>query len=115
VASSSYLNKYGHLIAIRDGGWFCHYCASELIPRKAQQSDDRYYRTVNGERVPKEGLKFASVDHILPRSQGGHSDPHNMVLACRDCNSARSSTPYKDFMDSVAKTGVWYGKRKNKN
>jgi 5-methylcytosine-specific restriction endonuclease McrA len=30
-----------------------------------------------------------SVDHLLPRSQGGKYETANLVPACKDCNNAR--------------------------
>jgi len=31
-----------------------------------------------------------SIDHILPRVNGGTNDPSNLVVACRACNSITS-------------------------
>jgi 5-methylcytosine-specific restriction endonuclease McrA len=32
-----------------------------------------------------------TVDHVLPRAQGGGDDEGNLVAACRRCNSARGA------------------------
>lgn len=32
------------------------------------------------------------VDHVLPRTLGGTTEPSNLVAACRDCNLGKSST-----------------------
>lgn len=32
------------------------------------------------------------VDHVVPVALGGSDDPANLVAACRDCNSGKSST-----------------------
>lgn len=37
----------------------------------------------------------ATLDHIVPRSAGGHTREHNIRLAHRRCNNNRSSTPEK--------------------
>ena len=32
-----------------------------------------------------------TVEHLLPRSRGGHTGAHNLLPACRACNRARRS------------------------
>jgi HNH endonuclease len=32
-----------------------------------------------------------TVEHLLPRSRGGHDGAHNLLPACRACNRARRS------------------------
>lgn len=36
----------------------------------------------------------ATFDHLIPRSRGGGNDDDNLVLACRECNSARADMTY---------------------
>ena len=45
-----------------------------------------------GQRYPTERL---SVDHVLPRSRGGHTGWDNCVLACVRCNSAKGDRDLK--------------------
>lgn len=33
-----------------------------------------------------------TVDHVVPVALGGSDDPTNLVTACKDCNSGKSST-----------------------
>lgn len=33
-----------------------------------------------------------TVDHVVPRALGGDDEPSNLVAACKDCNSGKSST-----------------------
>lgn len=33
-----------------------------------------------------------TVDHVIPVALGGSDDPSNLVAACRDCNSGKTST-----------------------
>ena len=35
----------------------------------------------------------ATVDHVIPRSQGGSNDISNLKLAHKRCNEARGDTP----------------------
>lgn len=49
-------------------GYRCHYCGTDVGPFE--------------------------VDHVIPLSRGGTSDPGNLVVACRKCNqSKRDKTP----------------------
>lgn len=39
------------------------------------------------------GLKtdLLTIDHIVPRSQGGTNDPSNLLPACKSCNESKGS------------------------
>lgn len=43
----------------------------------------RDVRPKPGRRHPKDG---ATVDHVVPKSQGGNNSPANLVTACWTCN-----------------------------
>jgi hypothetical protein len=45
----------------------------------------------------------ATVDHVVPLSQGGRNSRSNVVLACRACNAAKGSMSAADFMASMNK------------
>lgn len=45
-----------------------------------------------------------TIDHILPRSQGGKNTMLNMVLACQRCNGLRSSMDALLFWEMVNAT-----------
>jgi 5-methylcytosine-specific restriction endonuclease McrA len=34
---------------------------------------------------------FLTIDHIVPRSQGGTNDPDNLLPACKNCNESKGS------------------------
>ena len=34
-----------------------------------------------------------TVDHVVPSALGGSDEPDNLVAACRDCNSGKTSVP----------------------
>lgn len=43
-----------------------------------------------------------SVDHVIPVALGGSDKPSNLVTACRDCNSGKtSSTPDQQIVEDV--------------
>lgn len=44
------------------------------------------------------GDRGGTVEHITPRSLGGHDKVGNMVGACRRCNRARGSRPLLHFL-----------------
>ena len=54
--------------------WTCWLCREPVEPYAGQFSP-----------------RMASVDHVIPRSKGGHpTDPANLRTACHQCNSAKS-------------------------
>lgn len=42
--------------------------------------------------------RLQTVDHILPRSNGGTNALTNMIAACHPCNSRRGDTPIHKFV-----------------
>lgn len=46
-------------------------------------------RTYYGQPCHYCGTPADTVDHLIPKSQGGTDDPTNLVPACRPCNSAK--------------------------
>lgn len=48
-----------------------------------------------------------TVDHVVPQALGGRDDPANLVSACVDCNSGKSSTaPDSRIVDDVAEQAL---------
>ena len=44
-----------------------------------------------------------TVDHVIPVALGGSDEPRNLVTACVDCNSGKTSTqPDSDLVEDVA-------------
>jgi 5-methylcytosine-specific restriction endonuclease McrA len=43
-----------------------------------------------------------TLDHVLPRSQGGLTVEENLVPACRRCNGAKSSTDWRVWFAAQA-------------
>lgn len=60
-------------LAERDG-WACWLCGADIDPGAPTTSPAR-----------------ATIDHLVPRSRGGGSDPANLRLAHRRCNVQRGS------------------------
>lgn len=48
-----------------------------------------------------------TVDHVVPVALGGTDDPSNLVAACRDCNSGKTSTaPDAETVAQVSEDAV---------
>ena len=43
----------------------------------------------------------ATIEHIVPRSQGGSNDWPNLALACHRCNVIRSGGRYRPYADQT--------------
>ena len=46
-----------------------------------------------------------TLEHLLPRSRGGHGTPENLTPACRRCNRARKSRPVAAYVRELADAG----------
>ena len=46
-----------------------------------------------------------TLEHLLPRSRGGHGTPENLTPACRRCNRARKSRPVAAYVRELAAAG----------
>ncbi len=42
-----------------------------------------------------------TIDHLLPRSKGGHTTPVNCVIACNLCNQSKASLSVDEFLESA--------------
>lgn len=53
----------------------CHYCKTEI------------------------NIETVSIDHKVPRSNGGSNDLGNLLASCYECNNKKGSESYEDFMN----------------
>lgn len=58
-------------------GWRCVYC---------------------GDHVSQEN---ATLDHVVPKAQGGSRSHKNLVLACGECNQRKAAMSVQEFYDLV--------------
>lgn len=64
----------------------CFYCPSPLTrSRRARKWDYARERAAD--------VRAATVDHLVPFSLGGATDPDNIVLACLPCNMTKGDRP----------------------
>lgn len=73
---------------LRRDGYACRYC---------------------GAKAPEATL---TVDHVTPKALGGTDDPTNLVAACRDCNTGKtSSSPDGPLVADVADDALAWAAR----
>ena len=41
----------------------------------------------------------ATIEHVIPRSQGGTDDPDNLAMSCSRCNNKRATTSVDAFLE----------------
>lgn len=51
--------------------------------------------TLKGNR---NAANFATLDHIIPKSEGGTNNIENLRLVCRICNNKRGSEPISNLL-----------------
>jgi len=49
------------------------------------------------------------LDHVIPKSSDGKNDEENLVLACYACNSSKSNSSLKNWLESCEekKSKAW--------
>ncbi|HEY8583577.1 MAG TPA: HNH endonuclease [Capillimicrobium sp.] len=47
-----------------------------------------------------------TLEHVVPRSRGGHLVPENAVVACRGCNRRRGSRPVDAYVRELLREGA---------
>lgn len=47
-----------------------------------------------------------TVEHVVPRSRGGHMTPENALVACRPCNRRRGSRPVDAYVRELLREGA---------
>lgn len=47
-----------------------------------------------------------TLEHVVPRSRGGHATPENAVVACRSCNRRRGSRPVDAYVRDLLREGA---------
>jgi 5-methylcytosine-specific restriction endonuclease McrA len=47
-----------------------------------------------------------TLEHVVPRSRGGHAIAENAVVACRACNRRRGSRPVDAYVRDLLREGA---------
>ncbi len=76
----------------REQGGCCYYCKYPLrfLPKYGKPDEG----ICEGDNWRSwRAARTATLDHIVPRSQGGRNELENLVLACHWCNGFRADRP----------------------
>jgi hypothetical protein len=46
---------------------------------------------------------WPTLDHVIPKSEGGTNSADNLVACCRRCNHTRDDTPLDTWIERVAR------------
>ena len=87
------------------------------IPRRTDLGELPHYRTHKHTLFGKQEGRCAgcltafpfrnfTVDHIVPRSKGGHDHLDNLQLLCNACNSQKGSRSQEEFLAGLRATGL---------
>lgn len=88
-------------------GWVCHYCGDQMPTFEEvrelftiRQCWDEESRSWGTETVTTPtGPFYPTLDHKIPRAQGGSNAPENLVLCCFRCNAKKGSRyTYDEFL-----------------
>lgn len=91
-------------LADRDGGWFCHYCHAPVTPYPPDATIVWVPLGTKLEPGHVNGHELASIDHKIPRNQGGSHDADNLVLCCHRCNCRKNE--HRTYAEYYAMTAA---------
>jgi 5-methylcytosine-specific restriction endonuclease McrA len=87
--------KLRHMIFDRDKHT-CQYCGIKADPKHYN------YGTYRGvDYIRYEGGVVLEVDHIIPWSQGGRTEPKNLITGCWRCNQQKRTKSAEDWRKRV--------------
>lgn len=58
-------------------------------------------------RGGRKRTRYATREHIVPRSQGGTNEWTNMTMSCNICNNMRGDMPFSMFLKITAPERMW--------
>ncbi len=47
-----------------------------------------------------------TIDHLIPRSQGGNGKAANLVGACQECNQDKADTDINEYADTLDQSAL---------
>ena len=72
-----------------------------ILPKEQRVSKKKILAKTNGHCIycglKLDSLKDYSIDHVIPRFNGGLNNIENLVPACRSCNSAKRTRDLDEF------------------
>lgn len=82
VSKNRIRSKTKKKIVFNRDNWKCVYCGKRLF--------------LNG----KNSLQ-PTIDHVVPRSQGGTHDISNLLTSCKKCNHKKSDKSFEEFVGAL--------------
>ena len=83
--SSNWIRRATRLAIYARDGFECAYCRAP----------------VSTARKPVTGAKLATLDHAVSVRDGGSNEAHNLVTACRECNSAKADEVFAAWLSRL--------------
>lgn len=78
--------------------WRCCYCGIAMeIGREGEWAEKAWLESRS---------TVATIEHVIPKIQGGNNKWWNLAAACRLCNNGRSDTDYEKYLRFV----LWKGR-----
>lgn len=71
-------------------GWECAYCGRGPCDKRNRQ----------------QAAVILTLDHLIPRSEGGANSADNLVTACLRCNSSRGDRDWREFAPGGAQERI---------
>lgn len=88
----SLVPQHGQELAQRLGGFVCGYCGRPLA------------RHQRGQPWTGTRINIATIDHIIPISNGGTDAPNNLMLACLSCNTEKGKRTLDEYRILVSRS-----------
>lgn len=74
---------------LRKEGLHCFYCYQAVVPPPQPKPGQKAVYPPN----------MATVEHLERKADGGNNHPHNLVIACRECNSGRGEMRWYEWKE----------------
>lgn len=95
--SSRSVTRFEKALFVRDG-YRCRYCETRVVPgsvfkRMQTLLGKEVFDATSRSNSARNGVKLAfsaALDHVVPHSRGGSTDPDNLVTACWPCNYGKA-------------------------
>lgn len=62
---------------------------------------DTWHPLIEDYKTHRSNSNQATLEHLLPNSQGGTYHWDNLAMACSECNTARGDIPIEEFLASI--------------
>lgn len=116
MGSKTYLQKFKKKLLARGDAWCCSYCGIVFVPdgisigQKPYYTDEAEPNTVvlSADGNKRSAFKLAdgycnrpTIDHVIPRKQGGSNALENLVFSCAACNTKKKLKNAEHFTSEV--------------